>query len=190
MLRSYKVITKRHLRSFVIDLCLFLRFFSDHGLLLQSALLFMLLLRRIRPQALSYCCPALMTHQHSNGVATGTDHSNFEGATLAELPKSNIFTQNLPADANFPSPASSFKARRKELGPRLVQGALYTYVKPEEKERSELYGVSERAMRDIGLKPTEEQTADFQKLVSGNKIMWDPETEKGIYPWAQCYGGG
>lgn len=122
-------------------------------------------------------------------AANGIRHSAFEGVSLAELPKSNVFTSTLPADEKFPTPAESYKASRKELGPRMVKGALYTFVKPEEKEDSELYGVSLQAMRDIGLRSGEEQTEDFKKLISGNKIIWDPETEKGIYPWAQCYGG-
>ena len=71
----------------------------------------------------------------------------------------------------------------------MVKNALFTYVRPEEKEGAELYGVSRQAMRDIGLKRGEEETEDFQKLVAGNKILWDPETTEGIYPWAQCYGG-
>jgi uncharacterized protein YdiU (UPF0061 family) len=111
------------------------------------------------------------------------------GVSLAELPKSNIFTSSLPADSEFPTPASSYKATRRELGPRLVRGAIYTYVRPEDKEDAELVGVSERAMKDIGLKLGEEETDDFKDLMSGNKIMWDPKTEEGVYPWAQCYGG-
>ena len=71
----------------------------------------------------------------------------------------------------------------------MVKGALYTFVRPEETKEPELLGVSERAMRDIGLKQGEENTEDFKQLVAGNKIMWDADTEKGIYPWAQCYGG-
>jgi serine/tyrosine/threonine adenylyltransferase len=129
--------------------------------------------------------------QISRHMATtnGSHNGTFEGVALAELPKSNVFTTNLPPDEKFPTPASSFKATRKELGPRMVKGALYTFVRPEEKEDAELYAVSPQAMRDIGLKAGEEDTEDFQKLVSGNKIMWNPETGEGIYPWAQCYGG-
>ena len=81
----------------------------------------------------------------TNGVHSGA----FEGISLAELPKSNVFTTNLPADEKFASPADSYKASRKELGPRMVKGALYTFVRPEEKEHAELYGVSPRAMSDI-----------------------------------------
>ena len=124
----------------------------------------------------------------SNGAVTN-GKSRFEGVPLAELSKSNVFTQNLPADGKFSSPSDSFKATREELGPRMVKGALFTYVRPEEKDDTELYGVSETAMRDIGLKAGEEKSEAFQRLVAGNEIMWDPKTEKGIYPWAQCYGG-
>lgn len=71
----------------------------------------------------------------------------------------------------------------------MVKGALYTYVKPEETENPELLGISHNAMRDLGLKEGDEETQEFKDLVAGNKICWDNETETGIYPWAQCYGG-
>lgn len=71
----------------------------------------------------------------------------------------------------------------------MVKGALYTYVRPEESKGPELLAVSERAMRDIGLKPGEEKTEEFKQLVAGNKFFWDEKSGEGIYPWAQCYGG-
>lgn len=70
----------------------------------------------------------------------------------------------------------------------MVKGALFTYVRPEQVDGPELLGVSPRAMEDIGLKPGEEQTPQFQALVAGNEIFWN-EDQGGIYPWAQCYGG-
>ena len=160
---------------------------SRHRIL--KSLLLMLLWNQIRHRACKGRPLFQMTQQLSNGASNGADESRFGGTTLAELPKSNVFTENLPADDKFPRPADSHKASRPELGPRMVKGALFTYVRPEEKEDTELYGVSEMAMRDIGLKPGEEKTQEFQQLVSGNKILWDPKTETGIYPWAQCYGG-
>ena len=126
---------------------------------------------------------------HMSSASLNATNGAVQGVSLADLPKSNVFTSNLPADAAFPTPAESFKASRKELGPRIVKGALYTYIRPEEKEDAQLFGVSEMAMRDIGLKPGEENTEDFKQLVAGNKILWNPENETGIYPWAQCYGG-
>ena len=71
----------------------------------------------------------------------------------------------------------------------MVKSALYTYVRPEEKEGSVLIGVSKRAMRDIGIQAGEEETEGFKQMTAGNKIMWDEASGKGIYPWAQCYGG-
>lgn len=115
------------------------------------------------------------------------DKSN--GVTLQDLPKSSVFTSHFPPDPEFPTPQISFKSSRKDLGPRIVRGALYTYVRPEEVENSELLAVSHRAMKDIGLIEGEEETKDFNDLVAGKKIFWDPETMEGIYPWAQCYGG-
>jgi serine/tyrosine/threonine adenylyltransferase len=108
--------------------------------------------------------------------------------SLADLPKSNVFTSKLPPDSAYPTPEASHKADRRELGPRMVKGALYTYVRPEPAKEPELLGVSERAMRDIGIKKGEEETQDFKEFVAGNKIFWEEE-KGGIYPWAQCYGG-
>lgn len=110
------------------------------------------------------------------------------GTSLGELPKSNVFTSKLPPDPAFETPASSHNAPRETLGPRLVKGALYTYVRPEPTEEPELLGVSSKAMEDLGLKSGEELTPEFKEVVSGNKIFWDEENG-GIYPWAQCYGG-
>ncbi|KAG9204750.1 hypothetical protein G6514_009980 [Epicoccum nigrum] len=111
--------------------------------------------------------------------------------TLQSLPKSNVFTQNLPPDPAFPTPEDSHEAPRQTLGPRMVKEALYTYVRPDPQGESEVLGVSQRALRDLGLKEEEAQTDEFKQLVSGGKILtWDPEKpDEGIYPWAQCYGG-
>ena len=107
-------------------------------------------------------------------------------STLGELPKSNIFTAKLPPDPAFQTPESSHNVPRQALGPRLVKGALYTYVRPEPAEEPQLLGVSPKAMEDIGLKSGEENTPEFRALVAGNKTLWE---EAGIYPWAHCYGG-
>jgi uncharacterized protein YdiU (UPF0061 family) len=113
--------------------------------------------------------------------------------TLQSLPKSNNFTQNLPADSKFPTPLASHSAPRQTLGPRMVKDALYTYVRPEPTADPELLCVSPRALHDIGLKEEEAQTDEFKEVVAGNRILtWDEKenSEKGgIYPWAQCYGG-
>jgi uncharacterized protein YdiU (UPF0061 family) len=111
--------------------------------------------------------------------------------TLQSLPKSNVFTQNLPPDPAFPTPEDSHEAPRQTLGPRMVKEALYTYVRPDPHGESEVLGVSQRALRDLGLKEGEAQTDEFKQLVSGSKMLtWDPEKpDEGIYPWAQCYGG-
>lgn len=149
-----------------------------------------------RPQSISVRI-ANMAAQLSNGAEQSRSHSPaetvgygvFKGVALEDLPKSNNFTASLPPDPEFKTPIDSFKAPRQKLGPRMVKGALYTYVKPEKTEDPELLGVSHNAMRDIGLKEGEETTQQFKDLVAGNKIDWNGETETGIYPWAQCYGG-
>ena len=108
------------------------------------------------------------------------------GVSLSELPKSNTFTSKLPPDPVFQTPESSHNAPRQALFPRLVKGAIYTYVRPETAEEPELLGVSPKAMEDIGLKSGEENTPEFRSLVAGNTFFWDSD---GIYPWAHCYGG-
>jgi hypothetical protein len=115
-------------------------------------------------------------------------HLSTAGTSLAELPKSNVFTSKLPPDPAFDTPESSHKAPRETLGPRMVKGALFTYVRPEQTDEPELLGVSSKAMKDLGLKPGEEQTSRFKALVAGNEIWWNEE-QGGVYPWAQCYGG-
>lgn len=123
---------------------------------------------------------------HLSGAEAGT--ATGPGVSLSSLPKSNVFTSKLPPDPSFETPLSSHKAPRETLGPRMVRGALYTYVRPEPSEQPELLGVSSKAMKDLGLKEGEEKTEEFKALVSGNKIEWDEENG-GVYPWAQCYGG-
>ncbi|KAF7595133.1 hypothetical protein BBP40_007100 [Aspergillus hancockii] len=110
-----------------------------------------------------------------------------KGVSLAELPKSNTFTTKLPPDSAFETPEISHRAPREALGPRLVKGALYTFVRPEPVVETELLGVSSKAVEDLGLNSEEEFTPQFKALVSGNKLFWDEENG-GIYPWAQCYG--
>jgi serine/tyrosine/threonine adenylyltransferase len=121
-------------------------------------------------------------------ISDGADTMRIAGISLADLPKSNVFTSRLPSDPAFESPESSHKASREALGPRLVKGAMYTFVRPEAADEPELLGVSPKAMEDIGLRAGEEQTSDFKAVVAGNKILWS-EKDGGIYPWAQCYGG-
>ena len=128
----------------------------------------------------------------SNGAtyhSSDNDHRVAHGYTIKELPKSSVFTSSLPPDPLFQTPLDSHNAPRESLGPRMVKGALFTYIRPETVRDPELLGVSRCAMEDIGLKDGEEKSADFRATVAGNKIDWDGGTASGIYPWAQCYGG-
>ncbi|KAL8996183.1 MAG: hypothetical protein Q9169_004249 [Polycauliona sp. 2 TL-2023] len=155
--------------------------------LLLSLISYMLLRALLRRPLSSSPVLARMTANHAiNGGSNGV---SFAGVSLQDLPKSDTFTSNLPPDPEFQTPKASHDAPRQDLGPRMVKGALYTYVRPEETSDPELLGISSVALRDIGLQRGEEDTAEFKALVAGNKIYWDPSTEKGIYPWAQCYGG-
>jgi hypothetical protein len=148
------------------------------------------MLRRLLPRTPT---PAtrLLSHMASTSTspATSTDTATDAGVTLAALPKSHVFTTQLPADGRFPTPASSFGAGRAALGPRAVARALFTYVRPEEQAGPELLAVGGRALADVGLRAGEAGTAEFARLVAGNRILWDAGTGEGIYPWAQCYGG-
>ncbi|KAL9027080.1 MAG: hypothetical protein Q9196_004346 [Gyalolechia fulgens] len=130
-----------------------------------------------------------MTAHLSDGASNSSGNADWTGVSLQDLPKSNVFTTNLPPDPEFKTPAESHNAPREDLGPRMVKGALYTFVRPEETPEPELLGISQAAMRDIGLRSGVETTPDFKSLVAGNKIYWDPSTKEGVYPWAQCYGG-
>lgn len=132
--------------------------------------------------------PSTSARYRFGQMASHLSSSSTAGTPLADLPKSNVFTSKLPPDPAFETPESSHKAPRETLGPRMVKGALFTYVRPEPVDESELLGVSSKAMKDLGLKPGEEQTPEFKALVAGNKIWWSEENG-GIYPWAQCYGG-
>lgn len=158
--------------------------------LLFSLISYMLLRTLLQRSSLSYPRLAQMTAQFSSTTPNGSSNgATFAGVSLQDLPKSDTFTSKLPPDPEFPTPSASHNAPRQDLGPRMVKGALYTYVRPEETVDPELLGISPAAMRDIGLQSGEEATPDFRALVAGNKTYWDPSTEKGIYPWAQCYGG-
>ena len=114
----------------------------------------------------------------------------YEGASLADLPKSWKFTEKLPPDSKFPTPADSHKTPRDEIGPRQVQKALFTWVRPAEQKDPELLAISPAALRDLGIRAGEVKTEEFRQFVAGNKLYgWDEEKLEGGYPWAQCYGG-
>ena len=117
--------------------------------------------------------------------------TNSKQFSIRDLPKSNNFTQKLPADAQYPTPTASHNEDRLKLGPRLVKNAAFTYVRPESFEKTELVGVSKTALKDLGIDPESVQDEDFKDTVSGKKIVTidgEPKDED-IYPWAQCYGG-
>ena len=133
---------------------------------------------------------ARMATHMSHITPNGHSATSSKGLSLGKLPKSNVFTSNLPPDPAYPTPADSHKTPRDDLGPRLVKGALYTFIRPETVEEPELLGVSPRAMRDIGIEESDESRREFKDVVAGNKIIsWDESSGEGIYPWAQCYGG-
>ncbi|EAS37188.1 YdiU domain-containing protein [Coccidioides immitis RS] len=137
------------------------------------------------------CVPTILQSRlarMASHLSNGPQTANTSGLSLEDIPKTNNFTTKLPPDPAFQTPESSNNAPREELGPRMVKGALYTFVRPEPQDDLELLDVSPRAMRDIGLKDGEEKTKAFKDMTAGNKIFWSEE-HGGIYPWAQCYGG-
>ncbi|KAF4967098.1 hypothetical protein FSARC_5290 [Fusarium sarcochroum] len=126
----------------------------------------------------------------SNGNGISAPTPRYEGTSLEDLPKSWHFTESLPADSLFPTPADSHKTPRDQITPRQVRNAVYTWVRPAEQKDPELLAVSPAALRSLGIRPGEEKTDDFRQLVAGNKLYgWDEEKLEGGYPWAQCYGG-
>ncbi|KAM0553862.1 hypothetical protein ACHAPJ_007208 [Fusarium lateritium] len=131
-----------------------------------------------------------MTAHLPNGNGTTAPTPRYEGVSLEDLPKSWHFTESLPADSLFPTPADSHKTPRDQITPRQVRNAVYTWVRPSEQKDPELLAVSPAALRSLGIRPGEEKTDDFRQLVAGNKLYgWDEEKLEGGYPWAQCYGG-
>jgi uncharacterized protein YdiU (UPF0061 family) len=131
---------------------------------------------------------AQMTAHISNGKAT--NGSSYHGTSLADLPKSWTFTSSFPADEKFPTPAVSHKTPRGDIEPRMVKGALFTWVRPEEAKEPELLSVSPEALKDLGISEEETKTEEFRQTVAGNRLVgWNEEKEEGGYPWAQCYGG-
>ena len=152
-------------------------------------ILYMLLHTLLHRPPIPHLRLAQMTAHLANAATNGPSNGTYPGVSLQELPKSHTFTEKLPPDSEFRSPSDSHKAPRRDLGPRMVKGALFTYVRPEETESPELLGISRTALHDIGLEDGVEDTEEFKSVVAGNKFYWDAQTEKGIYPWAQCYGG-
>ncbi|KAK1822099.1 hypothetical protein LTR12_003445 [Friedmanniomyces endolithicus] len=126
-------------------------------------------------------------------ISSNGENGQRQTFNIRDLPKSNKFTQKLPPDPQYPTPASSHNEDRAKLGPRLVREAAYTYVRPDGFEKSELVGVSQAALRDLAIDPATVDSEDFKDTVAGRKIItMEDGTEPGdndIYPWAQCYGG-
>jgi serine/tyrosine/threonine adenylyltransferase len=142
---------------------------------------------KTRPQVLSARLSQMASHL-SNGAANGSQQT----FSIRDLPKSNVFTQKLPPDAQYPTPASSHKEHRVKLGPRLVKNAAYTFVRPDSFEKTELVGVSKGALRDLAIDAAAVETDDFKDTVAGKKIVTyegEEPGDKDVYPWAQCYGG-
>ena len=104
-------------------------------------------------------------------------------ATLQSIKKTCIFTENLPPDPEILTPQAAEDNPSATHTPRIVRGALFTYVKPATNTTYEVIATSKSCMELLGLDPKEAQTEEFKQLVSGNK------TYEGVYPWAQCYGG-
>lgn len=127
---------------------------------------------------------------HLSNSAPVDTNGSFSGSTLRDLPKSNVFTTNLPPDEAYPTPEASHATARENLGPRLVRGALFTYVRPEMTKSPELLAVSSTALKDLGISFSEAETEEFKQAMAGNFILtYDEGTKSGIYPWSQCYGG-
>ncbi len=142
------------------------------------------------------------TNGNGNGDGGGGGSSAGSRVSINDIPKSWNFTSKLPADPQFPTPADSHATPRDRIVPRLVRGALFTWVRPEPVARPRLLAVSPAAMRDLGIRDGDEATADFVDTVAGNRIQgWDAKAadgdedgggdgkRRGGYPWAQCYGG-
>ena len=124
-------------------------------------------------------CQSRMLHrvtQMASHLSNGQTNGVHTGTSIRDLPKSSTFTSRLPADQDFPTPTSSHKTPRNEIGPKLVRNALFTYVRPETNEDPKLLGTSKRALKDLGISEDDVKTQDFLDTVSGNKILtWDEQ---------------
>ena len=155
-------------------------------------MVFSLLLRRAVPRTRLSTRPSSLRRPFTITPARMSTNGGARqpGATLEDLSKSWRFTEALPADATFPTPAESHKTPRDQILPRQVRDALFTWVRPQEQKDPELLAVSTAALRDLGIAADEAKTDGFRQLVAGNKLYgWDEEKLEGGYPWAQCYGG-
>lgn len=142
----------------------------------------------------------ISTNGHLAGIYD-SHTQNDKTFSIKDLPKSNNFTSHLPPDQQYPTPIASHAAERKNLGPRMVKSALFTYVRPEPPQKSELLAVSPAALKSLAIDGSTVQSQEFKDTVAGNRVLtWEeadaktdlPEGEQRkeqIYPWAQCYGG-
>jgi len=112
---------------------------------------------------------------------TNGNAPSFTGLSLDALPKSHVFTENLPPDPAIPTPEFSKTAPKQQLRvSRPVKGALFTWVAPEPNENPQLLAASPEAAADLGLDMRETETEDFVDLMSGKKIY------EQHYPWGNA----
>lgn len=155
------------------------------------------MLSRLRSRSLSrprmrlaQMASQLSTSSATDGSDSAANPKSNKGQSIVDIPKSWTFTASLPPDKRFPTPAASHDTPRDKISPRQVQGALFSWVRPEEALQPELLAVSATAMRDLGIAEGDDTTEDFRETVAGNRLLgWDADRKEGGYPWAQCYGG-
>ena len=91
--------------------------------------------------------------------------------SLSDLVWDNSFTRELPADPS------------REVRPRSVTGAAFSWVDPTPTAAPTLLAVSRDMLDELGLDPAATDDPQFPRLLSGNQLA--PEME----PFAMCYGG-
>jgi protein adenylyltransferase len=92
-------------------------------------------------------------------------------AALTDLHWDNSFTRELPADPS------------REIRPRPVTRAAFSWVAPTPTSEPSLIAVSEEMLDELGLDRRVVDDPGFTRALSGNEIT--PEME----PFAMCYGG-
>jgi protein adenylyltransferase len=92
-------------------------------------------------------------------------------ASLSDLAWDNSFTRELPADPS------------RELRPRPVTGAAFSWVDPTPTTAPVLLAVSDEMLDDLGLDRAVADDESFVRSMSGNELT--PE----MAPFAMCYGG-
>lgn len=142
------------------------------------------ILRSTQPSATNSLAITMESSRHLQTAAGDETGNSIPLNTLANAPKTSLFTEFLPPDNLLPSPEISKNAPEELLRrARILQEGLFSYVAPEPREEYKFLMHSPSALHDLGLHPDEAQNEHFQSIMSGQTHLEKP------YPYAQAYAG-